>query len=309
MRGSVTDEELGSFRHLVLEQGRILWRDLPWRETRDPYAIWISEVMLQQTQVQRVLGRWERWLERFPDVESLAQVPTADVLQEWQGMGYNRRALALHEAAQKISELGSFPTGAKELAALPGIGPTTAAGIRAFAFDLPGIYLDTNVRTVFLHELFPDDTAVPDKAIAPLVERCCPKTAEDPTDDPRTWYYALLDFGAYLKRVAPNPSEGLPPIRSSRSSRDLIARRGQPSFALSLQQGMPGSRPRRRRVHSLPRKRRRGVPLSARRWQSRFSMTSEMRDSVEKLCKISCLMGIRINKHAERASRGLAKHA
>ena len=151
--------------------------------------------MLQQTQVQRVLGRWERWLERFPDVESLAQVPTADVLQEWQGMGYNRRALALHEAAQKISELGSFPTDAKELVALPGIGPTTAAGIRAFAFDLPGIYLDTNVRTVFLHELFPDDTAVPDKAIAPLVERCCPKTAEDPTDDPRTWYYALLDFG------------------------------------------------------------------------------------------------------------------
>lgn len=206
MRGSVTDEELGSFRHLVLEQGRILWRDLPWRETRDPYAIWISEVMLQQTQVQRVLGRWERWLERFPDVESLAQVSTADVLQEWQGMGYNRRALALHGAAQKISELGSFPAGAKELAALPGIGPTTAAGIRAFAFDLPGIYLDTNVRTVFLHELFPDDTAVPDKAIAPLVERCCPKTAEDPTDDPRTWYYALLDFGAYLKRVAPNPS-------------------------------------------------------------------------------------------------------
>ena len=206
MRGSVTDEELGSFRHLVLEQGRILWRDLPWRETRDPYAIWISEVMLQQTQVQRVLGRWERWLERFPDVESLAQVPTADVLQEWQGMGYNRRALALHEAAQKISGLGSFPTDAKELVALPGIGPTTAAGIRAFAFDLPGIYLDTNVRTVFLHELFPDDTAVPDKAIAPLVERCCPKTAEDPTDDPRTWYYALLDFGAYLKRVAPNPS-------------------------------------------------------------------------------------------------------
>lgn len=206
MRGSVTDEELGSFRHLVLEQGRILWRDLPWRETRDPYAIWISEVMLQQTQVQRVLGRWERWLERFPDVESLAQVPTADVLQEWQGMGYNRRALALHEAARKISELGSFPTGAKELVALPGIGPTTAAGIRAFAFDLPGIYLDTNVRTVFLHELFPDDTAVPDKAIAPLVERCCPKTAEDPTDDPRTWYYALLDFGAYLKHVAPNPS-------------------------------------------------------------------------------------------------------
>lgn len=206
MRGSVTDEGLGSFRHLVLEQGRILWRDLPWRETRDPYAIWISEVMLQQTQVQRVLGRWERWIERFPDVESLAQVPAADVLQEWQGMGYNRRALALHEAAQKISELGSFPTGAKELVALPGIGPTTAAGIRAFAFDLPGIYLDTNVRTVFLHELFPDDTAVPDKAIAPLVERCCPKTAEDPTDDPRTWYYALLDFGAYLKRVAPNPS-------------------------------------------------------------------------------------------------------
>ncbi|MGN0070942.1 MAG: adenine glycosylase [Atopobiaceae bacterium] len=206
MRKDVSDAELASFRQLVLEQGRILWRDLPWRQTRDPYAIWISEVMLQQTQVARVLGRWERWLERFPDVEALAQAPTSLVLEEWQGMGYNRRALALHDAAARISELGYFPQDASALVALPGIGPTTAAGIRAFAFDLPGIYLDTNVRTVFLHELFPEDTGVPDKAIAPLVERSCPQTAENPQDDPRTWYYALLDFGAYLKKAAPNPS-------------------------------------------------------------------------------------------------------
>lgn len=206
MRSEVSEAELASFRQLVLEQGRILWRDLPWRRTCDPYAIWISEVMLQQTQVRRVLGRWERWLERFPDAEALAEAPVADVLQEWQGMGYNRRALSLHEAAARISELGYFPQDAEELVALPGIGPTTAAGIRAFAFDLPGIYLDTNVRTVFLHELFPEDEAVPDRAIAPLVDESCPKTAENPEDDPRTWYYALLDFGAYLKRVTPNPS-------------------------------------------------------------------------------------------------------
>lgn len=206
MRAEIGDAELASFRQLVLEQGCILWRDLPWRHTRDPYAIWISEVMLQQTQVQRVLGRWERWLERFPDAEALAKASASSVLEEWQGMGYNRRALALHDAAARISDLGYFPQDASALVALPGIGPTTAAGIRAFAFDLPGVYLDTNVRTVFLHELFPEDTGVPDRAIAPLVERTCPRTADDPSDDPRTWYYALLDFGSYLKKVAPNPS-------------------------------------------------------------------------------------------------------
>ncbi len=196
------DESWGGFRARMLEQGRLNWRDLPWRHTQDPYAIWISEVMLQQTQVSRVDGRWQRWLAAFPTIEALAVAQPADVLQEWQGLGYNRRALSLHKAAQQLAEesLGTMPCDYQALVSLPGVGPATAAGIRAFAFDLPGVYLETNVRTVFLHELFPDAQKVPDSVLAPLVEAACPP------DNARQWYYALLDYGAYLKRTLPNPS-------------------------------------------------------------------------------------------------------
>lgn len=192
---------LNEFCSLVWRRGLEQYRDLPWRNTRDPYAIWISEVMLQQTQVTRVDGRWQHWLERFPTVEALAQAAPADVLDEWQGMGYNRRAVALHSAAGMIATRPEgFPREVRELVALPGIGPATAAGIRAFAFGLPGVYLETNVRTVFLHELFPEEEGVSDKVLVPLVEVACSP------DDPRGWYYALLDYGAYLKRTVPNPS-------------------------------------------------------------------------------------------------------
>lgn len=199
--------DLGDFRALVLARGRELYRDLPWRRTRDPYAIWISEVMLQQTQTTRVDGRWQRWLERFPTVDALAAADAADVLDEWQGLGYNRRALSVLRAAQAVSASGGMmPAETAALEALPGIGPATAAGIRAFAFDLPGVYLETNVRTVFLHELYPNAESVPDRELVPLVRDTCPPDASDPEDDPRTWYYALLDYGAYLKRTVPNPS-------------------------------------------------------------------------------------------------------
>ena len=220
--------ELRVFVEFVAKKGRELYRDLPWRRTYDPYAIWISEVMLQQTQVSRVDGRWQRWLERFPTVDALAAAAPSDVLEEWQGLGYNRRALSVHRAAQAISEAGGiFPQDPKELVKLPGIGPATAAGIRAFAFNLHGIYLETNVRTVFLHELYPQAEGVPDSELVPLVELTCPASVEDVADavaagtdvavntaaetdetelTPRSWYYALLDYGAYLKKTIPNPS-------------------------------------------------------------------------------------------------------
>lgn len=220
------------FRTLVRAEGTQLYRDLPWRRTRDPYQIWLSEVMLQQTQVARVEARMPAWLDRFPTVEALASASTSDVLEAWQGMGYNRRALALKKAAQVIVEEhhGVFPRGVKELVALPGIGSATAQGIRSFAFDLPGVYLETNVRTVFLHHFFPDVPAVPDRELVPLVRATCPQApcdallaqetpvaraledgegyapAQDDQDTPRAWYYALLDYGAYLKKTIPNPS-------------------------------------------------------------------------------------------------------
>ncbi len=180
------------------------WRELPWRATRDPYRIWLSEVMLQQTQVARVQARWDDWLARFPTVGALAAADDADVLAAWQGMGYNRRALALHRAAVEVCAAygGEFPRDRGALIGLPGIGPSTAAGIRAFAFDEADVYLETNVRTVFIHELFPGADKVADKELAPLVRAACPPDGEDV----RGWYYALLDYGAHLKKTVPNPS-------------------------------------------------------------------------------------------------------
>lgn len=200
-------ELLASFRRTVLERGAELYRDLPWRRTRDPYQVWVSEAMLQQTQTTRVDGRWQRWLQRFPTVMDLAAAEPADVLDEWQGLGYNRRALALHRAAMALAEGGgTVPSDARELQALPGVGPATAAGIRAFAFDLHAVYLETNVRAVLLYELFPDRDDVADRELVGIVDATCPADASDPADDPRTWYYALLDYGAHLKRTVPNPS-------------------------------------------------------------------------------------------------------
>ena len=127
----------------------LLWfqqsgRDLPWRRTRDPYAILVSEVMAQQTQVDRVVPRWERWLERWPTVEALAAPPPADVIREWQGLGYNRRGLALHRAARQVAAHG-WPD---DLTELPGVGRYTADAVACFAFGRDVLPVDVNVRRV-----------------------------------------------------------------------------------------------------------------------------------------------------------------
>ncbi len=204
----ISDEQLEGFRETVWERGSSLFRDLPWRDTDDPYAILVSEVMLQQTQVSRVLGRWEEWLATFPTVESLAEAPLPPVLGLWQGMGYNRRAINLKRCAEEVVSLygGEIPREQGDLVALPGVGPATAAGVRAFAFRLPGVYLETNVRTVFIHELFPEVEKVSDKELVPLVEATCPGRDAPSGRDVRSWYYALLDYGAHLKKTQPNPS-------------------------------------------------------------------------------------------------------
>ena len=194
--------ELDRFRAIVLERGAELYRDFPWRRTHDPYEVLVSEVMLQQTQVQRVEKRFESWLERFPTIDALAAAALPEVLDEWQGLGYNRRAIALKRTSDIVSgELGGVvPIEHDDLVALPGIGPATAAGVRAFAHGIPGVYLETNVRAVVIHELFPAADVVADRDIVPILQ------ATVDSDDPRRWYYALLDYGAHLKRTMPNPS-------------------------------------------------------------------------------------------------------
>jgi A/G-specific adenine glycosylase len=208
------DPRIPAFVASVLSHGRELYRDHPWRRTRDPYAVLLSEVMLQQTQVARVVGRWGRWLERFPTLDALAAAPLADVLAEWQGLGYNRRAIALKRLAEQVvaehAASGApgepqLPCSERALLALPGVGPATAAGVRAFAFGEPSLYLETNVRAVVLQELFADADGVRDAQVVPLLHEALDVLRERGVS-PRDWYYALLDYGAHLKRTHPNPS-------------------------------------------------------------------------------------------------------
>jgi len=161
--------------------------------------------MLQQTQVSRVLPRYGAWLERFPTVDALAAAPLPAVLEAWQGLGYNRRAVALKRAAEEISARygGRVPDDEAALKALPGIGPATAAGIMVFAYGRPARYLETNVRAALIEEFFGERDDVHDRELLPVLDAVLP----DPSvADARTWYYALMDWGAHLKSTGPNPS-------------------------------------------------------------------------------------------------------
>jgi A/G-specific adenine glycosylase len=177
-------------------------RDLPWRRTSDPYRVLVSEVMLQQTQVSRVVPKYAEFIAAFPDIEALAAAPLEDVLRIWRGLGYNRRAVALKRAAETIvAEHGGIVPGTlEELVSLPGIGHATAAQVLAFAFDVGVPFIETNIRSVYLHEFFADAEDVPDSAILPLV------AATLDHQRPREWFWALMDYGAHLKATRPNPS-------------------------------------------------------------------------------------------------------
>ncbi len=198
----MSDRDIQAFRELVLGYYEEHGRDLPWRRTRDPYAILVSEVMLQQTQVPRVVPKYEAFLGAFPDVEALASASLTDVLALWSGLGYNRRAKSLKQAAEMIvaEHGGRVPDTVEALTALPGIGFATAAQILAFAFDVAVPFIETNIRSVYIHEFFGDAEGIPDSAILPLVDVTLDR------EDPRTWYYAIMDYGTALKATVPNPS-------------------------------------------------------------------------------------------------------
>ncbi len=176
-------------------------RALPWRRTHDPYKILLSEMMLQQTQVKRVIEKYEGFLLRFPTIESVAQAPLRAVLASWQGLGYNRRALALKRLAGIVVERhgGRIPLAIEALKALPGIGAATAGAVCTFAFDKPVIFIETNIRSVFIHFFFQDKGGVNDSEILPLIAQTLDAKR------PRRWYYALMDYGAMLKEQHANP--------------------------------------------------------------------------------------------------------
>lgn len=181
--------------------------DLPWRQTRDPYRILISEMMLQQTQVHRVVPYYERFIVHFPTPEALATAPLSDVLALWSGLGYNRRAKYLHAAASQFSVLCSRDRETmvyEDLRRLPGVGEYTAKAVRVFAFGEPEVLIETNVRAVFIHHFFPRSRSVSDAKLLPLIGEA---VAHLPRGiGPREWYAALMDYGTHLKATRPNPS-------------------------------------------------------------------------------------------------------
>jgi A/G-specific adenine glycosylase len=184
------------FQEIIWQKGRELYREMPWRSNTQPYYVMVSEIMLQQTQVERVIPKFEAFVERFPSIESLANASLGEVLQLWSGLGYNRRAKFLHEAAMKIVNDfgGSFPETDKELVSLPGIGVNTAGAILAYSFNQPSLFIETNIRTVYFYHFFAEKDEVNDVELKAVVE------ATVDTEHPREWYWALMDYGSYLKR-------------------------------------------------------------------------------------------------------------
>lgn len=183
-------------------QGR---HDLPWRHpeqdgTFDPYKIMISEIMLQQTQVNRVVPKYQNFLEKFPNVQVLAQAELGAVLREWQGLGYNRRAKFLWQATQILMKeyQGVIPADIAELVRLPGVGKNTAGAIVVYAFNQPTVFIETNIRTVYIHHFFADKQGIDDKDLMPLIEQTLDM------EQPRLFYWALMDYGTYLKQVHGN---------------------------------------------------------------------------------------------------------
>lgn len=185
------------FQRSILEHYRAHGRDLPWRRTRNPWRILVSEVMLQQTQASRVSPAWRLFLRAFPSPRRLAEAPDAELFGIWRGMGYWRRARFLKEAARQITEQRRFPRTPRDLERLPGIGPYTARAVACFAFGNPEAFIDTNIRRVYLHFFFPSASfSVSDRDILPLAQQAIDELPEGV--GPREWHNALFDYGALV---------------------------------------------------------------------------------------------------------------
>lgn len=198
----VNPAEAVVFRKAVLGFYAVEGRMFPWRNINDPWAILVSELMLQQTQTSRVEPKYLTWMERFPDAASVAKADLASVYDAWRGLGYNSRALRLRETARICAEqyAGVPPQDEQLLLELPGVGRYTARAVLAFAYGVPSAFLETNIRAALILHFFPGIEKVRDRDLE--------ATALEVLDqsDPRSWYYALMDYGAWLKKHEPNPS-------------------------------------------------------------------------------------------------------
>lgn len=200
----ISQKKKGLFQKSVLDYYHVHGRaHLPWRKKITPYHVWVSEIMLQQTQVDRVIPFFNNWIKQFPTVRSLASAPQLDILRAWKGLGYNSRALRMKKTAQIICEhyRGVFPKTYDELLQLPGIGPYTAGAVVAFAYNQAVTIIETNIRRVYLHYFFQDQTNIHDRELLQIIEQTV-----DP-ENSRRWYWALMDYGAHLGKIIPNPNK------------------------------------------------------------------------------------------------------
>ncbi len=197
---STSSKKVSAFRSAVLkhwkEHGR---HGLPWRKTTNPYRILVSEIMLQQTQVPRVIEKYKPFLKKFPTVYTLAKAPLKNVLKEWSGLGYNRRAKYLHETAKILAKRGTFDLAALD-EPLPGVGAYTKAAVKAFAFNEPAVLIETNIRAAYIHHFFEKRKSVKDKELLSVIKDAARG------QDPRIWHWALMDYGSNIKRLHTNPN-------------------------------------------------------------------------------------------------------
>jgi A/G-specific adenine glycosylase len=198
----VENSKVKEFTHELYLWYNAHGRSLPWRSDPSPYNVFVSEIMLQQTQVPRVEEKYPPFISAFPDFQSLAKASFDEVLLQWKGLGYNRRARFLHKGAKSIVEEhgGTLPMDPEVLKTLPGIGPATASSMAAFAYNRPTLFIETNIRTFFIHIFFPHKENVSDSEIIPLVEAALDR------DMPAKWYSALMDMGTHIKKNTANPS-------------------------------------------------------------------------------------------------------
>lgn len=184
------------FIQLLYEKSHELYREMPWRHDTRGYYVLVSEIMLQQTQVDRVMPKFLQFIAQFPDFQTLAAAPLAEVLVLWSGLGYNRRAKFLHEAARRVMQEygGELPSAQEQLLTLPGVGKNTTGALMAYVYNQPVLYVETNIRTVYLHHFFADRRDITDVEIMEKL------AATLDHEQPRQFYWALMDYGAWLKK-------------------------------------------------------------------------------------------------------------